>query len=247
VATLVLLAKPLWRGVTLSLATWAKFIPLMLAPMLLTYRPEELAPSLPASESSASSLQLDDAPAGAANPGNGSAPGEHGVRARIRRAQDAVFSRSALLFVAGFAVVTVLAMLWPTIDPGLKVFYERTIAAQAGRSSPFSIWGQDESLEPLRVAILAATGLLAIALAFVPRKKSLLQVAALSAALMLGIEITLHHWFYLYIVWFFPLMLIALCLLEPTDEPEPEEVPRLRRRRERAPSPERSSPPVPAG
>jgi hypothetical protein len=215
VATLVLLARPLWRGATLSLATWAKFVPLIMAPMLLTYRAEGQP------------------------------------REPKRRARDAVFSRSALLFAAGFAVVTVLAMLWPTINPGLHTFYERTIAAQAGRSSPFSIWGQDESLEPIRVAILAATGVLAIALAFVPRKKSLLQVAAFSAALMLGVQITLHHWFYLYIVWFFPLMLIALCLLEPTDEPGPEEVPRfrgrLRWRRAPEPSEARSSPPVPAG
>jgi Glycosyltransferase family 87 len=256
VATLVLLAKPLWRGVTLSLATWAKFTPLMLAPMLLTYDPR---PSLPPSKP----------PVDVANPGNGSVSGEHGVRARIRRAQDAVFSRrkarpsprkarpsprntvlsrSALLFITGFAAVTVLAMLWPTINPGLKVFYERTIAAQAGRSSPFSIWGQDESLEPIRVAILAATGALAIALAFVPRRKSLIQVAALSAALMLGVQITLHHWFYLYIVWFFPLMMIALALLEPTDEPQEPPRPRWRlRRQEPGPSPARSNPPVPAG
>ena len=220
VATLVLLAKPLWRGVTLSLAVWAKFIPLMLAPMLLTYRPDGDLPTAPR-------------------------------KGRIRQGRDALFSRPALLFCAGFAAVTVLAMLWPTINPGLKVFYERTIAAQAGRSSPFSVWGQDESLEPLRDAILLATGLLAIALAFVPRRKSLLQVAALGAALLIGVQITLHHWFYLYIVWFFPLMLIALALLEPTAEPESDEVPRFGRRlrRRRAPGPEaaRSSPPVPAG
>lgn len=223
VLTLVVLAKPLWRGVALSLATWAKFVPLVLAPMLLTYRPEP-DPSLPASESSAD----------AANPRNGS-----------------VFSRPALLFSIGFAVVTVLVMTWPAINPGLKVFYERTIAAQAGRVSPFSIWGQDESLEPIRIAILAATGVLSVALAFVPRKKSLLQVAALSAALILCVEITLHHWFYLYIVWFFPLMLVALCLLEPSEEPDPDQVPgggwRLRRRREPEPAPARSSPPVPTG
>jgi len=202
VATLVLLAKPLWRGVTLGLATWAKFTPLMLGPMLLTldgWKPRKLA-----------------------------------------------------LFAGGFAAVTVAAMLWPAIDPGLKVFYERTIAAQAGRSSPFSIWGQVEWLEPLRVAILAATGVLAIALAFVPRKKSLLQVAAFSAALMIGVQITLHHWFYLYIVWFFPLMLVALAMLERTEEPGPDEVPgivrRLRARRRRPePSPARSNPPVPTG
>jgi hypothetical protein len=201
VATLVLLSKPLWRGVTLSLATWAKFIPLLLAPMLLTYE--------------------------------GWKP------------------RKLVLFVGGFAVVTAAAVAWPLINPGFHTFYERTIAAQAGRSSPFSIWGQAESLEPLRVAILAATGVLAIALAFVPRKKSLLQVAALSAALMLGVQITLHHWFYLYIVWFFPLMLIALALLESTEEPDPAEVPdprrRLRRRRAPEPAPARSSPPVPTG
>ena len=84
-----------------------------------------------------------------------------------------------------------------------------------------------------------------------PRKKSLLQVAALSAALMLGVQITLHHWFYLYIVWFFPLLLIALALLEPSEEPDPDQVPgvvrRLRRRRAPEPSPARSSPPVPTG
>jgi hypothetical protein len=194
VATLVLLAKPLWRGVTSSLATWAKFTPLMLAPMLLTL--------------------------------------------------DGFKPRKMLLFAGGFAAVTVAAMLWPAIDPGLKVFYERTIAAQAGRSSPFSIWGQDESLEWLRVALLAATGILAIALAFVPRRKSLLQVAALSAALLIGVQLTLHHWFYLYIVWFFPLLLVALALLEPTEEPEG--APTLRRR-EPEPAPARSSPPVPAG
>jgi hypothetical protein len=228
VATLVLLAKPLWRGVTISLATWAKFTPLMLAPMLLTYDPDP-------------SPRLAD---------DGSAPGAPRVRGPIRDGWDAVFSRRALLFAVGFAIVTVVFMLWPTIDPGLKVFYERTIAAQAGRTSPFSVWGQDESLEPIRLVILAATGILAVALAFVPRRKSLLQVAAFGAALMLGVQITLHHWFYLYIVWFFPLMLIALCLLERTDEPEPEDVPSLRRRvRRRAPepSPARSTPPVPTG
>ncbi|HVX31924.1 MAG TPA: hypothetical protein VHA80_02195 [Solirubrobacterales bacterium] len=200
VATLVLLAKPLWRGVTLALATWAKFVPLVLGPMLLTldgWKPRRLA-----------------------------------------------------LYAGGFAAVTVAVMLWPAIDPGLKVFYDRTIGAQAGRSSPFSVWGQDEALEPLRIAILAATGALAVALAFVPRRKSLLQVAALAAALMIAVQLTLHHWFYLYIVWFFPLMLVALALLERTAEPRPEEVPdlgRLRRRRRPEPSAARSNPPVPTG
>ena len=59
-------------------------------------------------------------------------------------------------------------MLWPAIDPGLHTVYDRTIAYQAGRDSPFSIWGQVPSLEPLRIAILVATGPCGIAFAFVP-------------------------------------------------------------------------------
>ena len=37
-----------------------------------------------------------------------------------------------------------------------------------------------------------------------PRRKTPLQLAALTAALLIGFELTLTHWFYLYIPWFFP-------------------------------------------
>jgi hypothetical protein len=128
--------------------------------------------------------------------------------------------RPALLFVAGFLLVTALAITWPAIDPGLGTFYDRTVGSQAGRESPFSIWGQAPSLEPLRVVVLVLTGVLAIAFAFVPRHKSLVQLAALSAALLILLQLTLHHWFYLYIAWFFPLLLVAIaaCAEEPACE-----------------------------
>lgn len=118
--------------------------------------------------------------------------------------------RPALLFVAGFLLVTVLAVTWPAIDPGLGTFYDRTVGIQAGRESPFSVWGQAPSLEPLRVALLILTGALALVFAFLPRRKSLVQLAALSAALLILLQLTLHHWFYLYVVWFYPLLLVAL-------------------------------------
>jgi hypothetical protein len=121
--------------------------------------------------------------------------------------------RPALFFVLGFVAVTVAALISPAIDPGLKTFYDRTIASQAGRSSPFSIWGQT-SLEPIRIALLAATGIASIAFAFIPKRKNLTQLAALSVALMLLLQLTLHHWFYLYIVWWFPLFLVALAAIE---------------------------------
>jgi hypothetical protein len=125
--------------------------------------------------------------------------------------------RSLVSFALAFGGVTIAVMLWPALDPGLHTFYERTIAYQADRDSPFSIWGQI-GLEPLRLAILAAVGILSVALAFRPRQKTLTQVAALGAALLIGLQLTAEHWFYLYIVWFYPLLLVALAT---TSAPEP--------------------------
>lgn len=184
-ATFLFAAKPLSRGALLAAAVWAKFAPAVLAPMYLTYQPQPEAPPYRRAPSS----------------------GE-GVRARPR-AQDTL-ARQTLLFVLGFLLVSVVVLLWPAIDPGLHTFYDRTIASQAGRDSPFSIWGQSPSLEPIRIAILALTGIAAIAFAFVPRQKSLVQLAALSAALLILLQLTLHHWFYLYVVWWFPLYLISI-------------------------------------
>lgn len=164
VATLLVLARPVARGALASLATFAKFAPALLVPMLLTYESRK---------------------------------------------------RPMFAFAAAFALVSGAVMLWPAIDPGLHTFYDRTIAYQQSRDSPFSIWGQVPSLEPLRTAILVATAALSLFLAFRPRRKSLVQVAALAAALLLALQLTMHHWFYLYIVWFYPLLLVALAAMPP--------------------------------
>jgi hypothetical protein len=190
VATLLLAARPLARGATLAAATWAKFVAAPLFPMLLAYRP-------------AGPVTAGDPPP--------PATAQEGVPPT---APPTGQRRQWLLFLVGFVVVTVVVMTWPAIDPGLKTFYDRTIASQAGRESPFSIWGQVPSLEPIRIALLAATGVLALLFAAIPRQKSLLQLAALSAALLISLQLTLHHWFYLYIVWFYPLFLVALATLE---------------------------------
>jgi hypothetical protein len=51
--------------------------------------------------------------------------------------------------------------------------------------------------------------LMAVASFFWPPRKSLGQLAAASAALLVGFEMLQTHWFYLYLPWFFPLALIA--------------------------------------
>jgi glycosyl transferase family 87 len=120
------------------------------------------------------------------------------------------YRRERRAFALSFLLISLLVMAWTIIDPGLSTFYERTIAYQADRDSPFSIWGQVQSLEPLRIAIFVGVALLALFLAFRPRRKTLVQVAALAAALLIGLQLTAQHWFYLYIVWFYPLLLVGL-------------------------------------
>ena len=66
--------------------------------------------------------------------------------------------------------------------------------------------------EPARVQWVLE-GLLAIgsiAVYFFPKRKGPLQLAALTGAILLGFELVLTHWFYLYIPWFFPFAAIAL-------------------------------------
>ena len=43
-----------------------------------------------------------------------------------------------------------------------------------------------------------------------PRRRSPLQLAAFTAAVLIGFELVLTHWFYLYLPWFFPFVAIAL-------------------------------------
>jgi hypothetical protein len=50
----------------------------------------------------------------------------------------------------------------------------------------------------------------AVAVAFVPRRKSPLQLAALTAALLAGFELVQTYWLYTYIPWFFPFAAITV-------------------------------------
>jgi hypothetical protein len=197
VAVLLALTRPIARGALAALATMTKFAPILLVPMLATYSPA----------------------------GGTAAGAPHGGGRRRRPStwgRAAVTGPAAWVFGASFLLTVAILMLWPAIDPGLHTFYDRTIAYQANRDSPFSIWGQVPDLEPLRIAILAAVVVLAIVLAFWPKDKKLIQVAALGAALLIGLQLTAQHWFYLYIVWFYPLLLVAMTSLGGEGRVSPE-------------------------
>jgi hypothetical protein len=142
-------------------------------------------------------------------------------------------ARVIIPFTIAFALTVLVVCFQALQDPGLSTFWHRTIAEQGGRDSPFSIWGQAHSLGWLQTVVKIAVVGLAVLVAFRPRRRDHVTVAALGAAVMIGMQLTVDHWFYLYIPWFLPFLLIAMLaagtvplggdgdedLLDPTSEP----------------------------
>jgi hypothetical protein len=125
--------------------------------------------------------------------------------------------RFALAFVGATLAAFTVLLLEPDPLHAARVFGERTFGFQLDRDSPFSLWGWGQyhaagvpDLHAVQqvLQVLVAAG--AVLVAFVPRRKSIVQLAALTAAVLIGFEVVLTHWFYLYIPWFFPFFIFAV-------------------------------------
>jgi hypothetical protein len=128
--------------------------------------------------------------------------------------------KTALQFVIAFAAVSFLVLLYPVLINGSpSEFWERTVDSQIGRETPFSLWGQEPGLKWMQDVVMVLAAGFAVFVAFFPRRKTPLQVAALGAAVLIALQLFVSYWFYFYIVWFLPFVLIALL----ADDPEPEE------------------------
>ena len=86
---------------------------------------------------------------------------------------------------------------------------EYAIAFQAERDAPFSIWGLWDLPAAQRV-VQAGAVILAVGLAVVPRRHDLAGLCALCAAVLIALQLAVDYWFYLYLVWFFPLVMLAV-------------------------------------
>jgi hypothetical protein len=140
--------------------------------------------------------------------------------------------RYLLGFVLGTAAGFWILFLEPSPLHAARIFWDRTFGWQLSRSSPFSIWDWDQypgypNLHHVQTGLKIVLLFGALAVYFVPRVKNELQIAALSAALLIGFEAVLTHWFYLYIPWFFPFVAFALFApaLLPARAAEPAEPP----------------------
>jgi hypothetical protein len=118
--------------------------------------------------------------------------------------------RSILVFAVAFAAAGLLLFLPFLPDGGPRELYDRTLGYQASRGSPFSVWGLAPGLDFLQPVARAAAVGLAVAVAFAPRRRDAVQVAALGAAVTIAVQAVATHWFYFYVVWFLPLVLVAL-------------------------------------
>ena len=120
--------------------------------------------------------------------------------------------RAIALFAGGFALMGALAFVPVLAHNDLRSFWDASIAFQAQRGSPFSVWGLYEGawLDRVQLGVQVAAVAGALVLAVVPRRRDVVGLAALSAAILIALQLGVTHWFYLYIPWFFPLVMIAL-------------------------------------
>lgn len=183
--TVLVLAYPFTRGVMIALAGFTKFAPLALAPLVITH-PEFKQPSGHNQNNDIDSEQ----------PGKRNSP----KRSLHPYVQSLI----------GFVLASIVVMLIVLIPDKLKVFYQRTIAFQENRNSPFSLWSLVDAIHPLEYVVAAAVVVMAFVLCRYPRHRNTVTFCALAAAILIGVEIALDYWFYLYLVWFLPLVLFAL-------------------------------------
>jgi hypothetical protein len=130
--------------------------------------------------------------------------------------------RKIVPFAVAFAVAAVLVMVPAFVGGGtLRTFYDRTLSFQQNRGSPFSVWGYYHGLGFAQSAVQAAALALAVLVAFVPRRRDVVTVSALAAAVVIALQLGITHWFYLYVPWFLAPMFVALLgrYAEPSPRP----------------------------
>ena len=117
--------------------------------------------------------------------------------------------KEALVASAVFAAVVVGLVIWFLPAGGLRELWNTTLGFQLHRTSPLSLWTRQPGLDFIRPVFSVMTVCLAVAAAFVPRRRTVGQVAALCAAILALAQIPANYWLYFYVVWFAPFLFVA--------------------------------------
>ncbi|MGA9856993.1 MAG: hypothetical protein WBQ18_03970 [Solirubrobacteraceae bacterium] len=127
-----------------------------------------------------------------------------------RGTEDRPRGRSLVAFVVAFAFAAVVVMLPVLLNADLGYFWRDSIEYQSNRVTPFSVWGLWGGLGVVQHLLQGAVIALALGAGLLPARRGPVQVAALAAAILIALQVTLNYWLYPYIVWFFPVVLVAL-------------------------------------
>ena len=124
--------------------------------------------------------------------------------------------KGTLIFLTAFAVVVAGAIVAWLPSKGVGYFWDRTIGFQLTRLDVFSPWALHGGLHPLQLALEALAIVLVIAVAFVPKERSLTRICALAGAVTIAIQLPATHWYFYYIMWFLPFALVAMLVSDPS-------------------------------
>jgi hypothetical protein len=144
--------------------------------------------------------------------------------------------RSVATYVVAYAATLLVAMLPVLLENNFGTFWHDSIAYQATRMTPFSVWGLWGGLSVEQHLVEGAAVGLAIIVAFVPRVRGVVEIAALGAAVVIGLQVAASYWLYSYIVWFFPLVVVAVFGLHPASRDRPLTAPVRESARLRSPA-----------
>jgi hypothetical protein len=134
----------------------------------------------------------------------------------LRGADDRLRKRSPALYVLAFGLTTGAAALPVLLQHNLHSFWSDSVSYQSTRVTPFSVWGLWGGLSLEQHLVEGAAAALAIAVAFVPRRRTVVEVAALAGAVVIALQLSANYWLYSYIVWFFPAVIVALLAAHPS-------------------------------
>jgi hypothetical protein len=131
--------------------------------------------------------------------------------------------REIAAFIVAFGVTVVVVMLPVVLNNDLTPFWRDSIQYQSNRVTPFSVWGLWGGLGGVQHLLQGAVIALALGAAVLPARRGMVEVAALGAAILIALQITLNYWLYPYIVWFYPLVIVALLASYPDRRTRPLE------------------------
>jgi hypothetical protein len=129
-------------------------------------------------------------------------------------------AREIAAFVVAFGLSAVIVMLPVLLKHDLGPFWRDSVAYQSNRVTPFSVWGLWGGLGAVQHLLEGAVIAFALGAAFLPARRDVVDVAALSAAVLIALQLVGNYWLYPYIVWFFPLVIFAILARHP-DRPAP--------------------------